>query len=67
MSNASLYSNKFDYVLIVSPSNIKINGVDDECISKELKIDWIYERLNYLRKCNINGANLLIILDDCVS
>ena len=43
-----MYKNKFDYILISSPSPISIQGVDHECISSDFKIDWIYERINYL-------------------
>lgn len=62
-----MYKNKFDYIFIISPSNIEISGVDNECKTDELKLDWIYERINYLQSLNMKNANLLIVLDDCIS
>lgn len=67
LRDEKLYKDKFDYILISSPSPININGVDSECISTVFKIDWIYERINYLQQLELTGKNILIILDDCIS
>lgn len=48
LEQSDFYKGKFDYIFVISPSAISIDGVDPECISKTLKIEWIYERLNYL-------------------
>ena len=49
LSQKDAYKNKFDYIFVISPSNLKISGIDPECVTTRFKIDWIYERLNYLK------------------
>ena len=49
LSQKDAYKNKFDYIFVISPSNLNIAGIDPECTTNRFKIDWIYERLNYLK------------------
>ena len=67
LQDDKFYKDKFDYILIISPSNNIIPTISDECYSKEFKIDWLYERINFLKQNNLKNKNILVIMDDCVS
>lgn len=49
LSQDDLFKGKFEYIFVISPSVINIASIDPECVTNTLKIDWIYERLNYLQ------------------
>jgi len=48
LSSDKLYKDKFDYIIITSPSPICVDNVDKECISTVFNIQWIYDKLNYI-------------------
>lgn len=67
VSEPEFYRDKFDYIISVSPSPLEIALIPSECQSKTFQLDWLYERINYLRSLKLRAKNLLFIFDDCVS
>lgn len=33
-----MYKDKFEYIFVISPSNIKIDGIDQECCTNKLNV-----------------------------
>jgi hypothetical protein len=70
ITNDKFYGKKFKYVFIVSPILIKdlVDDVDDDAYSPSLTVDWLYQKIDFLKKeNNTKDFNVCFILDDVVS
>lgn len=67
VTDTHFYRDKFDYIISSSPSPLDISLIPEECQSQTFRLDWLYERINYLRSLRLRGKNLLFIFDDCIS